>query len=50
MAFTGKKPWYMEYIFILAGTGLMAMGISSCFDSAGLVTGGFSGYAILLDA
>ena len=50
MAFTGKKPWYMEYLFILAGTGLMAMGISSCFDSAGLVTGGFSGIAILVKA
>lgn len=50
MAFTGKKPWYMEYLFILAGTGLMAMGISSCFDSAGLVTGGFSGISILVKA
>lgn len=38
----------MEYLTIFIGTGLMALGISSCFDSAGLVTGGFSGIAILV--
>ncbi|HIY00550.1 MAG TPA: YitT family protein [Candidatus Blautia faecipullorum] len=48
MAHTGKKPWYIEYFIIFVGTGLMALGISSCFDSAGLVTGGFSGIAILV--
>ena len=35
MALTGKKPWYIEYLTIFIGTGLMALGISSCFDAAG---------------
>ncbi len=50
MALTGKKPWYIEYLTIFIGTGLMALGISSCFDAAGLVTGGFSGISILVKA
>ena len=48
MRFAGKKPWYLEYLFIIVGTGLMATAIISCFDAAGLVTGGFSGIAILV--
>lgn len=47
---TGKKPWYMEYLLIIVGTALMATAITSCFDAAGLVTGGFSGIAILTKA
>ena len=45
MKITGKKPWYMEYLLIIVGTALMATAITSCFDAAGLVTGGFSGIA-----
>ena len=41
MKITGKKPWYMEYLLIIVGTALMATAITSCFDAAGLVTGGF---------
>ncbi|MDQ9758468.1 YitT family protein, partial [Acinetobacter baumannii] len=48
MKLSGKKPWYIEYFLIIAGTGLMALAISSVFDSAGLVTGGFSGAAIII--
>lgn len=50
MKHTGKKPWYLEYILIIIGTGLMATAITSCFDAAGMVTGGFSGIAILVKA
>ena len=50
MKLTGKKPWYLEYMLIIVGTGLMATAITSCFDAAGMVTGGFSGIAILVKA
>ena len=50
MKLTGKKPWYLEYLLIIVGTGLMATAITSCFDAAGMVTGGFSGIAILVKA
>ena len=50
MKITGKKPWYMEYLLIIVGTALMATAITSCFDAAGLVTGGFSGISILVKA
>ena len=50
MKITGKKPWYMEYLLIIVGTGLMGTAITSCFDAAGLVTGGFSGISILVKA
>lgn len=50
MKITGKKPWYLEYLMIIIGTGLMATAITSCFDAAGMVTGGFSGIAIIVKA
>ncbi len=48
MKLNGKKPWYVEYLLIILGTGLMAAAINSAFDPAGLVTGGFSGIAIIV--
>ena len=48
MKIAGKKVWYLEYILIIVGTGLMGTAITSCFDAAGMVTGGFSGIAILV--
>ena len=48
MKLTRKKPWYVEALLIMIGTGLMALAINSCFDPAGLVTGGFSGMAIVV--
>ena len=50
MKIASKKPWYLEYILIIVGTGLMATAITSCFDAAGMVTGGFSGISILVKA
>lgn len=50
MRLSGKKPWYVEYLLIVVGTGLMALAINSVFDASGLVTGGFSGVAILVKA
>ena len=41
MKLTRKKPWYLEYLLIIVGTGLMATAITSCFDAAGMVTGDF---------
>ena len=38
MKIAGKKVWYLEYILIIVGTGLMATAITSCFDAAGMVT------------
>lgn len=48
MKLSGKKPWYMEYAIIFMGTALMSVAINSVFDAAGMVTGGFSGIAILV--
>ena len=50
MKITGKKPLYLEYMLIIIGTALMATAITSCFDAAGMVTGGFSGIAIIVKA
>ena len=44
----GKRSQLLEYLMIIAGTGLMALAINSVFDASGMVTGGFSGIAILV--
>ena len=46
----GKKSQLLEYLMIIAGTGLMALAINSVFDASGMVTGGFSGIAIIIKA
>lgn len=48
MKLAGKRSVFLEYLVIIIGTGLMATAITSCFDASGLVTGGFSGIAILV--
>ena len=48
MSLVKKKNWYLDYLLIIVGTGLMALAINSVFDATGLVTGGFSGIAILV--
>ena len=48
MSLAAKKKWYLDYLLIIVGTGLMALAINSVFDASGLVTGGFSGIAILV--
>lgn len=42
-----RKPWF-AWILIVIGTGLMSLGIKCIFDPAGLVTGGFTGIAIIV--
>ena len=37
-----------EYLMILLGTGILAFGIASLYDPIGLVTGGFTGLAIVI--
>lgn len=48
MFYRNKRPWYADYILIILGTALMAVAINSVFDTAGMVTGGFSGVAIIV--
>ena len=48
MSLVKKKDWYLDYLLIIVGTGLMALAINSVFDATGLVTGGFSGISILV--
>ena len=42
-----RKPLF-RYLVIIAGTGLLAFAIKCIFDTVGLVTGGFTGIAILI--
>ena len=39
--------WY-NYLMIIIGTGILAFGIACFYDPVGLVTGGFSGLAIVI--
>lgn len=39
---------FYEYLMIIAGTGILAFGIACFYDPIGLVTGGFSGLAIVV--
>ncbi|MDD7220154.1 MAG: YitT family protein [Clostridia bacterium] len=48
MRINGKKKIPLEYLMIIAGTGLMSIAINSVFDASGMVTGGFSGISIIL--
>lgn len=48
MRLIGKRPWYVDYILIIIGTGFMALAVNSVFDASGMVTGGFSGIAIIV--
>lgn len=42
------RSHYRDYLLIVAGTALMALAINAILDPAGLVTGGFSGLAIVI--
>lgn len=42
-----RKEWF-EYCLIVIGTALMALAINAVFEPAGLVTGGFTGLAIIV--
>ena len=43
-----SRPWYVDYLFIFMGTGIMDLAIQCIFEPIGLVTGGFSGIAIII--
>lgn len=43
-----KHGTMYEYIMIILGTGILAFGIASFYDPIGLVTGGFTGLAIVI--
>ncbi|MEG0963292.1 MAG: YitT family protein [Lachnospiraceae bacterium] len=42
-----RKPW-LSYLAIIVGTGIMGLAIKCIFDPISLVTGGFTGVAILI--
>lgn len=48
MEFHKVRPVYMDYFCILLGTSLMAIAINCIYDPIGLVTGGFTGIAIIV--
>lgn len=48
MKLLNSRPWYIDYLFIVVGTGLMALAIQCIFEPIGLVTGGFTGIAIIV--
>ena len=35
MSLVKKKDWYLDYLLIIVGTGLMALAINSVFDATG---------------
>ena len=43
-----SRPWDVDYLFIFMGTGIRARAIQCIFEPIGLVTGGFSGIAIII--
>ena len=43
-----KHSKFYEYLMIIIGTGILAFGIACFYDPIGLVTGGFSGLAIVI--
>lgn len=45
-----KRSVWMDYLSIIIGTGLVAMSIQCVYDPINLVTGGFSGLAIIIKA
>lgn len=48
MEFFKKPSLPVSYIMILVGTGMLAISIQNFYDPIGLVTGGFSGLAIVV--
>ncbi|MBO5372544.1 MAG: YitT family protein [Lachnospiraceae bacterium] len=48
MKLLNKKPVYVNYILIILGSGLIAMSVQCLYDPCGMVTGGFTGIAIII--
>lgn len=42
------RPAWLDYVLIMVGTSVMALAIKGVFDPVSLVTGGFSGIAIIV--
>lgn len=42
-----RRPFWIDAILMVVGTGLMALAIQCIYDPVGLVTGGFTGVAII---
>ena len=49
-AFIKKHQNVVSYFLILVGTGILGLGIQCFYDPIGLVTGGFTGLAIIIKA
>ena len=43
-----KRSTFWDYVFIVVGTGLLAMAIKCLYDPINLVTGGFTGLSIIV--
>lgn len=48
MRIRSKKSRWLPWVMIVLGTGLMAVGIQNVYDPINLVTGGFTGIAIII--
>lgn len=48
MEYHKRRPVYLDYLLMLTGTAVMAMAINSVYEPANLVTGGFTGAAIVV--
>lgn len=46
--FINKKSALWDYVFIIVGTGLLALSIQCLYDPVSLVTGGFTGLSIVI--
>lgn len=50
MDIPGNRPMYVDYILMTVGSCLMAIAINSIYDPITMVTGGFTGIAIIVKA
>ena len=48
MNWLNRRPPYIDYLLIIVGSGFFAFGVSCFYDPVGLVTGGFTGIAIIV--
>lgn len=48
LKFLRKTGTWMDYVWIIIGSGIMSFGIACFYDPIGLVTGGFTGLSIVI--
>ena len=46
--FMNKRSVFWDYVLVIIGTGLLAVSIQCLYDPVNLVTGGFTGLAIII--